>query len=133
MKNKLFGVGIIGCGLIGQKRVKALGDGGEIIACADVDIKKAMSLASNENVKPFEDWKELLKLPEVEIVVVATMHDSLAKITLAALEAKKQGVDLDSTEVKAESSRIEPPFIVALKEILERISRNEIPIRSARD
>ena len=112
MKNKVFGIGIIGCGLIGQKRVKALGDGGEIIACADVDIKKAMSLASNENVKPFEDWKELLKLPEVEIVVVATMHDSLAKITLAALEAKKH-VLVEKPAARLASELI--PIIAAAK------------------
>ena len=61
------------------------------------------------------------------------MNTELVNSQADALEAKKQGVDLDSTDIKSESSRIEPPFVVALKEILERISKNEIPIRTARD
>jgi len=30
--NKGFGIGIIGCGLIGQKRAKALGIDGQLVA-----------------------------------------------------------------------------------------------------
>ena len=89
MRKKPFGIGIIGCGLIGKKRVKALGEGGRLVACADIDINRAKSLAAKSNASVFEDWKALLKLPEVEIVVIATLHDSLAQITLAALEAGK--------------------------------------------
>ncbi len=59
------------------------------MACADIDLKRATSLARTSNAKAFEDWQELLKLPEVEIVVVATLHDSLAEITLAAIESRK--------------------------------------------
>ena len=89
MRNKLFGIGIIGCGLIGQKRAKSLGEGGRLVACADIDKKRAKSLADTTNATAFDDWQELLKLPEVELVVVATLHDSLAEITLAAIEAGK--------------------------------------------
>ena len=32
----------------------------------------------------FENWEDLLKLPDVEIGIIATLHDSLAQITLAA-------------------------------------------------
>lgn len=87
--NKSFGVGIVGCGLIGQKRAKALGVGGRLVACADIDVGRAESLAKNSGAKVFADWKGLLALPEVEIVVIATLHDSLAEITLAAVEAGK--------------------------------------------
>ena len=89
MENKIFGIGIIGCGLIGKKRAHALGKEGLLVACADIDLKRATSLARTSNAKVFEDWQELLKLPEVEIVVVATLHDSLAEITLAAIESGK--------------------------------------------
>ena len=65
--------------------------------------------------------------------VAAKVNTELVNSQADAIDAKKQGVDIDSQEVKSESSRIEPPFIVALKEILERISRDKIPIRSARD
>lgn len=83
-----FGVGIIGCGLIGQKRAKALGEG-RLVACADIDKARAKALAGNSGAKVFGDWRGLLTLPEAEIVVIATLHDSLAEITLAAVEAGK--------------------------------------------
>jgi len=87
--NKGFGIGIIGCGLIGQKRAKALGSGGRLVACADIDVGRAESLAKGFGAKAFEDWRELLALPEVDVIVIATLHDSLAEITLAAVEAGK--------------------------------------------
>jgi len=83
-----FGVGIIGCGLIGQKRSKFLGEG-RLVACADVMEARAKVLAGNSGAKVFGDWRGLLALPEVEVVVIATLHDSLAEITLAAIEARK--------------------------------------------
>ena len=84
----MIGVGIIGCGLIGQKRAKALGAGGLLVACADIDLMRAQAIAG-PHTKVFSDWKALLALPEVEIVVIATLHDSLAEITLAAVESGK--------------------------------------------
>ena len=83
-----FGVGIIGCGLIGQKRAKALGEG-RLLACADVSEARANALAGNSGAKAFADWRELLALPEIDVVVIATLHDSLAEITFAAVEAGK--------------------------------------------
>jgi predicted dehydrogenase len=82
------GVGIIGCGLVGQRRAKALGKG-RLIACADVNEMRAKALAGSSGAKVFVDWRELLSLVGVEIVVIATLHDSLADITLAAVEAGK--------------------------------------------
>lgn len=83
-----FGVGIIGCGLIGQKRAKSLGEG-RLIACADINETKAKILADNNEAKVFSDWRRLLSLPEVDVVVIATLHDSLAEITIASIEAGK--------------------------------------------
>lgn len=83
-----YNVGIIGCGLIGQKRFHALGEA-KLIACADVDTTKAKALGEPVGAKVFDDWKNLLALPELDIVVIATLHDSLAEIALAAIEAGK--------------------------------------------
>ena len=82
------GVGIIGCGLIGQKRAKSLGEG-RLLACADVNESRARALAGSGGSKVFSDWRAILAMHEVEVVVVATLHDSLAEITLAAVEAGK--------------------------------------------
>jgi predicted dehydrogenase len=86
---QVFGVGIIGCGLIGQKRAKALGSGGRLVACADIEVDRAESLAKSTGAKVFRDWRELVWLPGVDVVIVATLHDSLAEITRTAIEAGK--------------------------------------------
>jgi predicted dehydrogenase len=83
-----IGFGIIGCGLIGQKRAKALGDG-RLVACADVDAQRAAALAGGSGAQVFTNYRDLLALPQVNAVVVATLHDSLAEISLAALRAGK--------------------------------------------
>ena len=86
---KVFGVGVVGCGLIGQKRAKALGSGGKLVACADIDVGRAEKMAHDASAKVFHDWRELVYFPLVDVVIVATLHDSLAEITLAAAEAGK--------------------------------------------
>jgi predicted dehydrogenase len=88
-KDAALGIGIIGCGLIGQKRAKALGSGGRLLACADINVGRAESLAKSSGAKVFRDWREMLDLPKVDVVIVATLHDSLAEISLAAIEANK--------------------------------------------
>ena len=89
IKVKPLGVGIVGCGLIGHKRAKALGQGGQLVACADLDVARAESLARTSGSKVFRDWRELVWSPLVDVVIVATLHDSLAEITRAAAEAGK--------------------------------------------
>jgi len=86
---KIYNVGIVGCGLIGQKRAKALGNLAKLVACADLDVSRAQDLARTTNAKVFRDWRELVWSPSVEVVIVATLHDSLAEITLTAIEAGK--------------------------------------------
>lgn len=84
-----FGIGIVGCGLIGQKRARTLGAAGRLMACADIDVDHAGNLAKGSGVKVFRDWRKLVCLPEVDIVMVATLNASLAAITLAAIESGK--------------------------------------------
>ena len=83
-----FGVGIIGCGLIGQKRANALGIYGKLVACSDITKSRAKKNGKKTNAKVFSNWKNLLKLPEVKIVVICTCNNFLTKI---ALESIKHG------------------------------------------
>ncbi len=87
--NQPLGIGIIGCGLIGQKRAQALGPGARLVACADTQLERAQRLAQPVGALATTNWRELLALPQVTAVVVSTLHDSLAEITLAAVEAGK--------------------------------------------
>jgi predicted dehydrogenase len=89
MSFKGFGVGIIGCGLIGQKRAKSLGHNGKLMACADIDFDKALALANSFDAKPFRDWRDLLAVNGIDIVIISTLHNSLAEITLAAIRSGK--------------------------------------------
>ena len=82
-------VGIIGCGLIGQKRAKARGKA-QVIMCADPILERAEALSRLvPDCKPVEDWRAVIANPEVDIVIVATTHASLAEITLSAVQAGK--------------------------------------------
>ena len=99
--------------MIGQKRAKALGTGGRLVACADIDVDRAEFLARSSAAKVFRDWRELVWLPEVDIVVIATLHDSLAAITLAAIEAGKQ-VLVEKPAARS-VSELEPVMIAAGK------------------
>lgn len=84
-----FGIGIVGCGAIGEKRAQALGPGGRLVACADVDEGRARRLAAERGARVLANWRDLIELPEVEVVLVATPHDSLAEVTRVSAEAGK--------------------------------------------
>ena len=110
--DKIYGIGIVGCGMIGQKRAKALGSGGQLVACADIDISRAENLAKGFGARVCLDLQELIELPEVDIVVIATLHNSLAEITLASINAGKHVL----VEKPAARSALElEPVIAAAK------------------
>lgn len=82
-------IGIIGCGLIGKKRVQTLGDC-QFTACADLDFERAQALAKPYPAcTAYKDWQTLLAKADVDAVVIATPHVSLAEITLAAIHHHK--------------------------------------------
>lgn len=81
-------VGIIGCGLIGQKRANSL-TGVELIGCADRDAFKAAQFATQYHIQCYQDWRDMLEDPNIDIVIIATPHQVLAEITLAAIYANK--------------------------------------------
>jgi predicted dehydrogenase len=88
-KTKKIGIGIIGCGLIGNKRAAALSSDVDLIACADIHYPQSEKLAALYGAQAFSAYEDLLKLKEIDMVIIATLHDSLAEISLAAIEAGK--------------------------------------------
>jgi predicted dehydrogenase len=89
MSNKNFGVAIIGCGLIGQKRLSALGPAC-LIACVDIHLECARAMAAKApGAVVSRDWQEVIRRPDVDIVIVCTTNNFLAEITKAAVEAGK--------------------------------------------
>ncbi len=85
-------VGIIGCGLIGRKRAESLGTSATLVACADKDVERARGLAARSGApgaRASADWRPVVEATDVELVVIATPHDALAEITLAAIRQGK--------------------------------------------
>ena len=80
---------IIGCGLIGRKRAACLRSGQLRYAC-DLDATRALELASaGPGATAITDYQQALADPAVGAVIVATLNQSLAPITLAAVRAGK--------------------------------------------
>lgn len=80
-------LGIVGCGLIGQKRAVAA-KGHDIVQVADLDGSRAQALADKTSAKVAKDWQSLVAA-DLDVVIIATTHGSLAPIAIAALQAGK--------------------------------------------
>jgi predicted dehydrogenase len=82
-------VAIIGCGLVGHKRARALKEF-RLVACADTVRERAQALADTvPDVQPLADWRAVMERRDVDIVIVSTTHNALAEITLAAIAVGK--------------------------------------------
>jgi predicted dehydrogenase len=82
-------VGIVGCGLVGQRRAQHLA-GARLLHCADTDLLRASQLASSSYGCTFgTDWRELLDRTDIDALIVATPHDVQAGIVRAAISAGK--------------------------------------------
>ena len=81
---------IVGCGLIGRKRLQALTQEDELAVTADLVLDRAQALASlRPGAIATADWREAVARPDVDAVIVATTNDFLAPVTAASIEAGK--------------------------------------------
>jgi predicted dehydrogenase len=89
MSAEVPNIGIVGCGLIGNKRAAALG-GARLVACADIARERAATLAQKHpGATATNDWHELVARKNVDVVIVATTNNLLAEIACAALHNGK--------------------------------------------
>src|SRR4051812_39170181 len=80
---------IVGCGLIGRKRLATIPPGAFAAAC-DLDLARAEQLvltalagyATNDSARVFAD-------PEIDAVIICTLNAALAPLALAAIRAGK--------------------------------------------
>ncbi|MEQ4207555.1 Gfo/Idh/MocA family oxidoreductase [Actinopolymorpha sp. B9G3] len=85
-------VGVLGCGVIGDVYIANLGGHPEdvtVVACADLDLARAEVMAAKHDVPRVLAVNELLRDPEVELVVNLTWPAAHVELNLAALEAGK--------------------------------------------
>src|SRR5262249_49705076 len=82
-------VGIVGCGLIGHKRARALGES-RLVAVADTNPARAQQLSAHfPGCGALTEWQPLVARDDVDLVIVATTNDALAPVALAAIEHDK--------------------------------------------
>lgn len=87
-KPETLGIAIIGCGLIGQKRAR-IASPGTVRVCVDTNLVSAERLAKECGAVAIRDWRAAVTRDDVRVVMVSTPNDSLAAITLGAIEAGK--------------------------------------------
>eukprot|EP00168_Porphyra_purpurea_P012765 TRINITY_DN3417_c0_g1_i1.p2 TRINITY_DN3417_c0_g1~~TRINITY_DN3417_c0_g1_i1.p2 ORF type:complete len:147 (+),score=36.84 TRINITY_DN3417_c0_g1_i1:129-569(+) len=88
---KTVGIGIIGCGRIGQVHAKAISStlGAKLVAVADPFEKFGRAVASEFSTTWVADWKELVANPEVDGVVIGSPTPFHAEQIIACAEAGK--------------------------------------------
>jgi predicted dehydrogenase len=113
------GVTILGCGLIGQKRSRALA-GAKLVVCADIDKKRAQALAAGfPSCDATTDWLYAVQRDDVDLVIVATTNDALVKISCAAVQAGKHVL------VEKPAAR----NVAELDPLIEAAKKNNVQVR----
>jgi predicted dehydrogenase len=81
---------IIGCGLIGKKRLAALPAGSKLVVACDTNLARAEELVKLAKTgRAVADFKQAVAGPQVEVVFVSTLNSTLTPIALAAVKNGK--------------------------------------------
>jgi predicted dehydrogenase len=105
-------VGVIGIGYLGQHHARIYSDleGVELVAIADLDENKSLSLAEKFGCKTYSDYREILPMVDaVSIVTPTTSH------YVIALECLRAGKDI----------LVEKPITENLREAEELVAESE--------
>ncbi len=81
---------IIGCGLIGKKRLAGLPTGSKLAVACDTNFGRAEELVRLARTgRAIVDFKQAVLDPQVDAVIVATLNSALAEVSAAAIRAGK--------------------------------------------
>jgi predicted dehydrogenase len=81
---------IIGCGLIGKKRVTGMPAGCQLVVACDINLPRAEELVKlAKSGHACADFHDAVADPKVEVVFIATLNSMLAPIALAAVKHGK--------------------------------------------
>ena len=81
---------IVGCGLIGKKRLAGLPAGSKLVVACDTNLARAEELGeTGANWSRGFRFQEAVADPQVDAVIVATINSELAEISAAAIRAGK--------------------------------------------
>jgi predicted dehydrogenase len=99
-------VALIGCGLIGQKRLNLLPRGSVTVAC-DTQLERAQKIAAQSpGCIATESFEQAVSSPNVDVAMIATINSALAPVALAAIKNGKHIL-------------VEKPAAISVKELDE--------------
>ncbi len=101
---------IVGCGLIGKKRLAGLPAGSKLVVACDTNLSRAEELVKlAQTGKAVGDFKIAVTNPQVDAVVVAVINSALADVSAAAIRAGKHVI-------------VEKPAGISVKQLDELIA-----------
>jgi predicted dehydrogenase len=104
---------IVGCGLIGKKRLAGLPAGSKLAVACDTNLSRAGELVKLAQAgRAVADFKQAVADPQADAVIVATINSALAGVAAAAIRAGKHVI-------------VEKPAGISVKQIDELISLAE--------
>jgi predicted dehydrogenase len=104
---------IVGCGLIGKKRLAGLPAGSKLAVACDTNLARAEELVKLAKTgRAVADFNQAVADPQVDAVIVATINSALAGVAAAAIRAGKHVI-------------VEKPAGISVKQIDELISLAE--------
>jgi len=105
---------IVGCGLIGKKRLAGLPAGAKLVVACDTNLSRAEELVKNAQTgRAVSDFKLAVADPQVDAVIVAAINSALAEVSAAAIRAGKHVI-------------VEKPAGISVKQIDELIALAEM-------
>ena len=101
---------IIGCGLIGKKRLAGLPAGSKLVVACDTNLSRAEELVKlAQTGRAVSDFKIAVADPQADAVIVAVINSALAEVSAAAIRAGKHVI-------------VEKPAGISVKQIDELIA-----------
>jgi predicted dehydrogenase len=98
---------IIGCGLIGKKRVTGMPPGARLVVACDTNLARAEEFVKlAKSGRAAADFQSAVSDPQVEVVFIATLNCTLQPIALAAVKNGKHVL-------------VEKPAAISVKELDE--------------
>jgi predicted dehydrogenase len=98
---------IIGCGLIGKKRVTGMPAGAKLAVACDTNLSRAEELVKLAKTgRACADFNDAVSDPNVEVVFIATLNSTLQPVALAAVKNGKHVL-------------VEKPAAISVKELDE--------------
>jgi predicted dehydrogenase len=104
-----IGVGVVGYGYWGPNLVRnfAESDDAQVLAVSDLSANRLMNVRRQRSVRTCTDYREILAMPDVDAVVIATPVHSHFDIALAALRAGKHVlVEKPMTQTAEQAERL---------------------------